>query len=252
MVRYGVKIGKNMNRFFVDKENIKDSRITITGEDVAHISKVLRMHIGDMITVCDGECTDYECEITEIGKSEVWCNIKESFANPCEPDCRITVFQGLPKGDKMEWLIQKCVEIGVCAIVPTMTKRVIAKGDKGARWARVAMEAAKQCGRGALPQVEGVISFMEALSRASRFDLALIPYEEERENSLKSALQGKAPKTVAVFIGPEGGFDRSEIEVAKKCGIIPVTLGRRILRTETAGMSVASNILYEYEEVQRG
>lgn len=191
-----------MSRFFVQKENIKDNIIEITGDDVLHIQRVLRMRKGDFLVVCDGDKTDYNCRIEEIGKEAVLVTPQKISKNNCEPDCRITLFQGLPKGDKMEQLIQKCVELGVHKIVPVMTKRVVAKGDKNARWSKVSVEAAKQCGRGILPEVLPVMKFDGAVKTASEFDLAIIPYEEEKEIGLKSVLKTKSAKSVAVFIGP--------------------------------------------------
>lgn len=236
-----------MNRFFTQKENIDDNTVKIVGDDVAHIQKVLRMREGDKMIVCDGDNTDYICAVKSIDKTCVLADILEKCKNVAEPQCKITLFQGLPKGDKMEQLIQKCVEIGVCTVSPVMTKRVVAKGDKGVRWQKVAIEAAKQCGRGVVPPVLPVISFADALKDAAGFDLAIIPYEEEEKVTLKEVLRGKNVKNVAVFIGPEGGFEKDEITLAVQNGIIPVTLGKRILRTETAGMNVISNIIYEYE-----
>ncbi len=238
-----------MARFFVPTDAIEDTTAVIRGGDVLHITKVLRMKQGDTLTVCDGEKTDYFCEIAQTSKKEIILNILERTDNKCEPDCRVTLYQGVPKGAKMEYLIQKCVEVGIYRIVPVMTERTIAKGEnKNERWNKVAEEAAKQSGRGIVPEVLPVMGFDDALDKMAGHEISIMPYEEEENRTLRSVLRGKTPSDIGVMIGPEGGFSENETKKAQEVGAVLVTLGKRILRTETAGMAVLSNIMYEFEQ----
>lgn len=242
-----------MPRFFVEEENIKDNIILLYGDDAGHIYRVLRSKIGEILTVCDGTGNDYEAEIIEITDNQVRLEIKSATFTNSEPNVKITLFQGLPKGDKMELIIQKCVELGVYSIVPVNTERCIVKLDKNKekkkidRWQKISESAAKQSGRGIVPKIEEIISFSEALKKASEFSMSMIPYELELYRGLKEFLddyKAKGGKTLGIFIGPEGGFSVDEIEKAINVGVFPVTLGKRILRTETAGMSAVSNTLF--------
>ncbi len=248
-----------MPRFFVESGNIKDGVITITGDDASHISRVLRSKAGEMLTVCDCCGNDHEAEITDIDDREVRLKIVSTAPTQSEPALRITLYQGLPKGDKMELIIQKCVELGVFKIVPVNTERCIVKIDKNKekkkieRWQKISESAAKQSGRGIIPEIGSVMDFSEAVKRASEDGWAMIPYENERDRGLKGFLKEyKKDKDkdsakggqMAVFIGPEGGFSSGEIETALKGGAVPVTLGKRILRTETAGMAAIANTLF--------
>jgi len=218
------------------------------GEDVTHITKVLRMREGDTFTVCDGACTDYLCRLSASDKKTVTAEIVEQKESTVEPPCQITLYQGLPKGAKLDYIVQKCVEIGVSRIIPMVTARVVKEGTpKGERLSKIALEAAKQSGRGIVPEVGAPVSFSDAVREAAEAELSLFPYECEREQSLKAVLRDKKPKTVAVLIGPEGGFTEEEKSMAAKAGLKVVTLGRRILRTETAGPVTCGNILYEIE-----
>lgn len=242
-----------MPKFFVDKENINDHTILLQGENANHISNVLRSKIGDVITVGDGDGLDYTCEITQIDKKEVICSITDITSSNAEPNTKITLFQALPKSDKMELVIQKCIEIGVDKIVPVATKHCVVKlsgkeDKKLQRWNKIAEAAAKQCGRGKIPKVEHITSFKDAVICAKNSDSAIIPYEKEQHNSIKSFCRNFTGKSIGVFIGPEGGFSEDEIELATENGIIPVTLGKRILRTETAGLVASVILLYELEE----
>lgn len=238
-----------MSRFFVSKEAIGSRTALITGEDVIHIGRVLRMREGDTIILCDGEKNDYLCEIAEISKKEIKCNIIEKRRNNCEPSLNVALYQGVPKGAKMEYLIQKCVEMGVYRIVPVITERTIARGEnKTERWNKVAMEAAKQSGRGIIPQVTSPVDFSEALAEMIKNELAIMPYEGEEHKILRSILRGSPPASIGVMIGPEGGFSEAEVNLARSAGAKVATLGKRILRTETAGMFVLSSIMYELDE----
>lgn len=245
-------IGVFMHKFFIRRENISGEKLNITGDDVNHIYKVLRLNIGDIILVCDGEGNEYISRINEINKKEVKCDIIESSINQSEPPIKIILFQGLPKAQKMELIIQKGVEIGICKFQPVITQRVVVKtegkdiSNKLERWRRISEEAAKQSNRGIIPEILEPIAFEDAVKAIRDLDLFIVPYEKERSNSLKKILTDyKHAKNIGIFIGPEGGFDESEIDICIKRGIIPVTLGPRILRTETAGIAVSSMVLYE-------
>ena len=242
-----------MNRFFVKKDDIAGGSAVITGEDVKHISKVLRMAPGDKVMLCDGEGCQYLAEIEDISREQVNLSILSEERCAAEPVQRITLYQGLPKGDKMELIVQKCVELGVTEIVPVAAERSIVKikpgefGGKRTRYQRVAYEAAKQCGRGIIPEVTELVTFKSA--DMSRHDLIIIAYEDERGNPLKSLLKANPKaKDIAIIIGPEGGLERSEVDMLTQKGGAAVTLGPRILRTETAGMAALAMILYEIEE----
>ena len=245
-----------MPRFFVDRSQVQGEEIVIQGNDVNHIKNVLRMRPGDELSLSDGEGMDYFCKISSIERDEVRVNIENSWNSYVELPVKLYLFQGLPKGDKMELIIQKAVELGVYEIIPVRTKRAIVKLDdkkeskKIARWQQIAEGGAKQSGRGLIPEVKSVMNFAEALKYAASLDAALIPYEKaegiEKTREIVHGLKGK--QSVAVFIGPEGGFDETEIEAAMSAGACPVTLGRRILRTETAGLTMLSILMFEFEE----
>jgi len=239
-----------MPRFFVEKEQISDSFIDITGDDVKHIKRVLRLREGEEIEVCDGSGEDFVCKIESLSDDVVRAAIVKRFPNVAEPPVKLCVYQGMPKNDKMDYIVQKCVELGVCRIVPVITKRAVSiprdAEKKTARWQKIANEAAKQCGRGTLPAVEKILDFKTAIKEMSESDsLSLMPYECEKEGSLSKLLRATEKKSINVFIGPEGGFDESEVEKAREAGIETVTLGPRILRTETAPLAVCSAIMYE-------
>ena len=242
-----------MANFYIEKTDITENIATISGEEAQHISRVLRMKKGDEVTLCDGEGMFYEAVLSDFSDKMVTAEITSSRRAETEPNVQVTVFQGVPKNPKLETIIQKLTEIGAVRLVPVDTKRAVAKLDKENkvdRLRKIAREAAKQSKRGIVPEVLSPVSFKEAVKMAAEADLALIPYEEEREMSLKKALQGKTPKTVSVMIGPEGGFDSEEIRLAMESGITSVTLGKRILRTETAPIAVCSAILYELGEME--
>lgn len=242
-----------MANFYISKSMITEDKAIITGDEAKHISRVLRMKKGDEVTLCDGEGTFYEAVLVDFDEKSVTANILSQRVAETEPRVKITLYQGVPKNPKLETIVQKAVEIGVVRVIPVDTKRCVAKLDKSEkidRLQKIALEAAKQSRRGIVPVVCPTISFKDAVSEAKKADLSIIPYEEETKNSLKSVLVGKAPQTVAIMIGPEGGFDKDEIEHAMANGITPVTLGKRILRTETAGLAVSSAVLYEFGEMQ--
>ncbi len=238
-----------MPRFFADRECFSGGCVVIEGDDVKHISKVLRLREGDGITVCDKCGTDSECVIEEISPARVLARIVSESRNTAEPNVRLTVYQGLPKGDKMDYIVQKCVELGAARIVPVITKRAVSVprdcAKKCERWQRIAAEAAKQCGRGVIPTVEPVVDFAAAIASMSADALNIMPYECERDLTLKKAVRGTDKNEINIIIGPEGGFDETEAETARENGLVTVTLGARILRTETASPAVCAAIMYE-------
>lgn len=241
-----------MSKFFVERENIGDTKITIVGEDVLHIKRVLRMKPGDEIKLCDSAGIDYAAVIEEIGDTII-CRICKSTKSETEPPVKVTLFQGIPKAAKMDYIIQKTVELGICGIVPCALNRCVSKIDgdrKIARWQKIAEEAAKQSGRGIIPTVHAPVSLLEAVEMMKADDLSFVPYECEEKNSLKKILTGTQNiKTAAFMVGPEGGFDKSEIDILSRNGIVPISLGKRILRTETAGEAVLAMLMYEIGDI---
>jgi RNA methyltransferase, RsmE family len=249
-----------MHRFFVDRDAIHEDNLTICGEDVKHIYKVLRLRAGDPISVSDGDGFDFLCKIDTIDKDSVLCSIIDKHWNASEPPVKVDLYQGIPKSAKMDIIVQKCVELGVNSVTPVDTERVVVDTDnlKGisnrtARWQRISEEAAKQSCRGAIPIISDPVTFSNVLDRISNYDLMLMPYENERNTGLKQVLRGKNNiNSIAVLIGPEGGFSEAEVEIALSKGIVPVTLGPRILRTETAGFACLSLIMYELGDMGGG
>ena len=246
-----------MYQFFVETSQITGGQVRILGKDVNHMKNVLRMKPGEEIRVTDSETArSYRCEVSELYEETVVCHILAEEEEGSELPARIYLFQGLPKADKMELIIQKAVELGVYQIIPTACKRCVVKLDpkkektKLARWQQIAEAAAKQSKRSLIPEIMPVISLKEAFKRCQEMPVRLIPYERaEGMEKTREILKGIQPgEEVAVFIGPEGGFEEAEIEEAMKAQIVPVTLGRRILRTETAGMTVLAFLLYQLEQ----
>ena len=239
-----------MRRFYSENININGDSVILEGDEARHICTVLRMKKGDEVLVIDGMGVEYLSVIESVSDGAVELLIRERRFGSSEPDVRITLFQCLPKQGKMELIIQKCVELGVYEIVPTVSKRCVVrlegKDNKLLRWNKVSVEAAKQCGRAYVPKVTNPVDLLKA--DFSPFDLVLLAYENEAERSLKSALKENGDaKDIAILIGPEGGFDPLETEKLLGSGALSVTLGKRILRTETAGMAMLSQILYELE-----
>ncbi len=241
-----------MPKFFVDKNNIGEKNIEITGDDAKHISTVLRAKVDEEIIICDGYGTDYLCRLIGINKKQVLAEIIEKYENKNEPELKITLYQGLPKGDKMELVIQKCIEIGVDRIIPVITDNTVVKiGDKAEkknlRWNKIAEAAAKQCGRGKIPHVDKILSFKDAVETSKTLDGAIIPYENERKKNIREFVKSFRGKSIGIFIGPEGGFSENEITLCVENNISSVSLGKRILRTETAGLVTSVILLYELE-----
>ncbi len=245
-----------MYQFFVEPYQIQGSKIVITGNDVNHIRNVLRMRPGEEIAVSNGiDGKEYRCHIEQFTENEVICTLRFIKEDGVELPSKIYLFQGLPKADKMELIIQKAVELGVYEIIPLALKRCVLKlheknaAGKLSRWQGIAEAAAKQSKRGIIPNVHAVMSMKEAVAYASKTDVRLIPYELSGDMARTRQIIGQiAPgQSVSVFIGPEGGFEESEIQMASEGGIAPITLGRRILRTETAGLTVLSWLMYHLE-----
>lgn len=246
-----------MYRFYIEQEKVSDATITIDGADVNHIKNVLRMKIGEKLIACDGQGIDYCCIIAEFEKDSILLSITERKKTDTELSAKLILFQGLPKKDKMELIIQKSVELGAYEIVPVMMKRTIVKLEdkkkelkKLERWQAIAEGAAKQSGRGFIPKVHEVVSYHEALKMASACDLSLLPYEcaEGIEKTRTFVSQCRGKDSIGIFIGPEGGFEEEEVAQARKQGVEPITLGKRILRTETAGLAILSLLMLTLEE----
>lgn len=243
-----------MPRFFVSPDKVSDGKIVIDTDDVGHIMRVLRMKMGDILTVCDTCGNDYEAKIFAAEDGKIVCDILSSTQSATEPYTCVTLFQALPKAQKMEYIIQKTTELGISRIVPVKMSRCVVKWGKGdekkiARWQKIAEAAAKQSGRGIIPELVEPVSFDEALRQLLENEIFFAPYECEEKTKIKQVLSGKKAKTAGFIIGSEGGFDLSEIEKIKSAGIQTVTLGKRILRTETAGEAVLSMMMYEFDEI---
>lgn len=245
-----------MYQFFVKEEQIMDNRIVIQGSDVNHIKNVLRMQPGEEIAVSNGvDGKEYRCEIAGFAENEVICTLRFIKEDGVELPCKVYLFQGLPKADKMELIIQKTVELGIYEIIPVATKRAVVKLDakkeksKLERWNNISEAAAKQSKRAIVPKIGEVMTMKEAIHYAKTLDVKLIPYElAEGMGRTRELIGGIKPgESVAIFIGPEGGFSEDEIELAKSSGVEPITLGKRILRTETAGFTTLAFLNYHLE-----
>ena len=245
-----------MYQFFVEPSQIQGTKVIIIGSDVNHIKNVLRMQPGEEIAVSNGEDgKEYRCGIEELNEEEVVCTLRFVKEDGVELPSKIYLFQGLPKADKMELIVQKSVELGVYEIIPVATKRAIVKLDekkaktKIARWQTISEAAAKQSKRRIVPLIHSVMSFKDAVNYAKDMPVKFIPYElAEGMEKTRELIGGLQPgEDIAIFIGPEGGFEESEIQSALEQGIEPITLGKRILRTETAGFTILSWIMYQLE-----
>lgn len=247
-----------MSKFFVKDNQINNNSINIVGEDVNHISNVLRMKKEDELQVCNQETGEnYITRITSFSKEKIECEIVKKIDKTVESNVNITLFQGIPKFDKMELIIQKNTEVGVKKIVPVLMERTVVKLDektinkKIERWQKISEVAAKQSMRDIIPEVENVIKLKDI--EKQNYDIILVAYENEDKNMLKSELiklkNAKMDKyNIAIVIGPEGGISEKEIEILKNMGAVFVSLGKRILRTETAGIVMSGNIIYELED----
>lgn len=245
-----------MQRFFVTPDQVGEDKIRIQGSDVNHMKNVLRMRPGEEVMVSDGNNRQYRCRVEDYPEGEAVLAILEAGLVDTELPSRIYLFQGLPKQEKMELIVQKAVELGVCQVIPVQTRRCVVKLDakkaakKVQRWQQIAESAAKQAGRGYIPAVSEVMTFQEALAFSETLDIRLIPYElADGMEGTRKILDGIRPgQSVGIFIGPEGGFEKEEVGRAVEAGVMPITLGKRILRTETAGIAVLSILMYRLEK----
>ena len=239
-----------MRRFFSD--DIAGATATISGDDAHHISRVLRMKAGDALSLCDGAGHEYDAVITSISQDAIVCALGEKRESAAESPVQVTLYQCLPKTGKMELIVQKCTELGVFAIVPVVSSRCVVVPNKDfekkrERYSRVALEAAKQSRRAMVPEVQPLTE-LKKIDPAT-FDLFLVAYEDESGRTLKQALRkAAAPRAIALLIGPEGGLEEGEVARLIGAGAVSVSLGKRILRTETAGMAMLAQTLYEVEE----
>lgn len=246
-----------MYRFFVDSEQLNKNQVFLSGEDYNHIRNVLRMKQGEEVLLCDGGDKEYLCTISgfDIEAEQVLLDITDVFGNARELPSQITLFQGYPKGDKMETIIQKAVELGVYEVVPVMMKRCVVKLDdkkaskKVERLNAISLSAAKQSKRGIIPEVKSVMTMKQACEYVANMDLLLLPYEnaEGMEYSKQVIADVKPGQRIGIFIGPEGGFETSEVEQIEQLGGKTISLGHRILRTETAGMTIMSLLMFHLE-----
>lgn len=246
-----------MPRFFVENRQVNNDKIIIIGEDINHIKNVLRKNIGETIEICDKDKQEnYLCKIEDIKNDIILCEILNKIESG-ETNIKITVYQGLPKSDKMELIIQKSVELGAYKIVPVDMKRSIVKLSgkdeikKNERWQKISEVAAKQCGRNIIPSISNVKNIDEICAEFYNYDIVLIAYENETDNKLKQELRKikheNVEITIAIIIGPEGGLENSDVLKMQYNGAKVITLGKRILRTETVALNMISNIMYELE-----
>ncbi len=244
-------------RFYIKEEQIGADEIRITGSDVNHIKNALRLEVGDWIVACDGAGKDYVSRIKAWEPDQVVLQVEKVQATGTELPARITLFQGLPKKDKMEWIIQKAVELGVHEVVPVVMKRCVVRlqeekkiRKKQERWQAIAEAAAKQCDRGIIPVVHTPVTMEQAFDMAECLEYNMIPYElqEGIETSREIVAEACRHASVGIFIGPEGGFEAEEVEQAVGRQIHPLTLGKRILRTETAGMALLSILMFQMQD----
>lgn len=243
-----------MPKFFVHDNQIENKMIYIKGNDVNHIKNVLRAKINDKLTICNIEKEkNYLCEIENLNNMQISCKIIEEYVDNAESNTKVTIFQGLPKSDKMELIIQKSVELGVYDITPVQMARCVVKlkNDKNKidRWNTISQVAAKQCGRSIIPKINDLIEIKDICKMVENYDIVIVAYEKEEKNSLKETLN-KLLNTnlkIAIVIGPEGGFEEKEIQELLDNGCKIVTLGKRILRTETVALNMLSIIMYEME-----
>lgn len=254
-----------MPKFFVKKEQIQNNEIIIQGQDVNHIKKVLRAKIGDELQICNSQNGEnFLCNIEKINNEDILCIIKHKIEEKVESNVEVTIFQGLPKADKMEYIIQKSVELGVYDITPVKMKRCVVKLDdkdknkKVQRWQKISEVAAKQCGRDLIPTIKDIINIKKLCNLIGNYDIVLVAYENERENTLREQLEiikGKICLNkndrkfkIGVIIGPEGGLEEDDVKSLKENGAEIITLGKRILRTETVALNILSIIMYELED----
>ena len=245
-----------MPRFFVKTEQIEEKKVKIVGEDVKHIRNVLRKQIGENIEICNSENGKaYDCKITKIEEKHIDTEILKELIEE-KSNILVDIYQGIPKSDKMELIIQKSVELGVNSIIPVAMKRCVAKIEpkaqekKIARWQKIAESAAKQSGRTIIPEIRKIVTIQDIVKLSNQYDSVIVAYENEKRNTIKKELlklKNKEQVKIAVVIGPEGGLEESDVKLLKESGANIVTLGNRILRTETVALNILSIIMYELE-----
>ncbi|GAB7386309.1 16S rRNA (uracil(1498)-N(3))-methyltransferase [Bacillaceae bacterium] len=243
-----------MQRYFVSPEQMDDKLVFITGEDVHHITRVMRLTVGDRFVCCDGRGRVCLVKLSKLEKGCVTAEIEEELNEERELPVRVTLAQSLPKGDKMDWVIQKGTELGAARFIPFCSERTIVQlnekkeAKRAERWQKIAKEAAEQARRSRIPEIDRVRSWPELLREAANHELMLIAYEDEETTSLRDVFaEHKEIRSLLVLVGPEGGFSAAEVREAREAGFFPVSLGRRILRTETAGLYVLSCVSFYYE-----
>jgi 16S rRNA (uracil1498-N3)-methyltransferase len=243
-----------MKHCFILPEQIKQHKVVLSGSEAVYVTRVLRLRPGDALIVSDGQGKSYRIRLSRLTK-EVEGVIEEEIFFNAEPSVQITLVQSLPKSDKMEMIIQKCTELGVQEIIPLKANRSIIKltGEKlkqrVQRWERVAIEAAKQCQRVKVPRVSEPMFLENILTAMPPQAKGIMPWEEERRVSFRQVLKKTKEKKIFLFIGPEGGFEQKEVTLAKKYNVVTVSLGKRILRTETAALATVTMILYEFGDL---
>lgn len=247
---------RTISTFYVKNNQVNSKTISIIGDDVKHIRNVLRHKIYDELEICDESGVRYLTKISEFLENEILLEVLEKTEKNTEMPVKIDLYQGLPKSDKMDLIVQKTTELGISSIVPVMTERVIVKLEKAnetkkiERWNKIAAEAAKQSGRQLIPVVENVVNLEKIVEKLSKYDIVIVPFECEKDSTLKNILKNVKNKieNIAVVIGPEGGFSEKDIvTLEKSSNVVKVSLGKRILRTETAGLATIAMLLYEYE-----
>ncbi len=239
-----------MPRFFI--ENVSGDVITISGQDANHITKSLRMKVGESLTVCGGQGVDFICEIAEMSADSVQLRVVDKVATDSEPSVKITLYQGCPKGDKLELIIEKSIELGVNEIIPVLMQRSVSRPDaksaakKHDRYQKLALSAAKQCGRGIIPDVGEMMTFRQMTAKLAEHQAVIFFYEcgGESLSSVIGKITSQQLTDIAIVIGPEGGFDPAEADALKESGAMTATLGKRILRTETAPLAAISAIMF--------
>ena len=244
-----------MRRFFISQEIGPGDQISITGELAHRISRVVRLSSGDEIVLFNGSGMDMVARLDSVSKNSVIATMISHKTSTTEPDLALTLYQGLMKGDKFDWVLQKGTELGISRFVPLVCKRSIPgvnftePSRKIKRWRKIVVESAEQCGRSLIPIVTDPIDFFTACQEVDSESLALIPWESAQGCSLKDVIGSLRVKKIDVFIGPEGGFQTQEVEFAGRCGIVPVSLGPRIFRAETAGIVATAVMMYEADEL---
>ncbi len=242
-----------MHRFFIPPDWISGDRVTITGDQGRQLKTVLRIGVGEQITVLDNTGWEYRTQILDIKRDSVICSVVGRSKCPNDPEMRIFIYQSVLKARRMDYAVQKCTEIGVSGFVLVISERCVAgrpSHGRVERWRQIIREAAEQSGAGRMPNLNSVMDFKQACERAE--GASLIPWEDESGTGIRAALSELGDvQSINVFIGPEGGYSMSEIELARRKGLIPVCLGKRLLRAETAGLVAATAILYEMDELQK-